>query len=293
MAFTLKRKQMKVYKTVKGLQAYLKPFRKKRKKIGFVPTLGALHEGHMSLIKLSKEKSDITVCSIFVNPTQFNETSDLEKYPRTYEADSALLIAEGCDVLFFPSAPQVYPKDIETEVKIDFGKLDKVMEGAFRPGHFDGVAQVVKRLLDIVNPHQLYMGQKDFQQVAIVSHMMTHFKLKTELVVCPIIREPHGLAMSSRNERLSKKKRQAAGVIYETLQWVHDQKSEMSVHDLEEEAIDRLRIPGFRPEYFQIIDGHSLRPINHITKKKYVVACIAVWVEDVRLIDNIILQGQA
>lgn len=283
---------MKVYKTVKGLQAYLKGFRKKRKKIGFVPTLGALHEGHMSLIKLSKEKSDITVCSIFVNPTQFNEKTDLEKYPRTYEADTALLIEEGCDVLFFPSAAQVYPMNINTEVKIDFGKIDKVMEGAFRPGHFDGVAQVVKRLLDIVKPHQLYMGQKDFQQAAVVSHMMKHFKLKTDLIICPIIREPHGLAMSSRNERLPKNRRKEAAIIFETLQWVKENKSDISVHELEEDAIDRIRIPGFRPEYFQIIDGHSLMPINHIRKKKYVVACIAVWVGKIRLIDNIILQGE-
>jgi len=283
---------MKVYKTVKGLQVYLKSMRKKRKKIGFVPTLGALHEGHMSLIKLSKEKSHITVCSIFVNPTQFNEATDLDEYPRTYEADTALLIEAGCDVLFFPSPGQVYPKDLDTEVKIDFGKIDKVMEGAFRPGHFDGVAQVVKRLLDIVKPHQLYMGQKDFQQVAVVSHMMKYYKLKTDLVICPIIREPHGLAMSSRNERLPKKRRKEAAVIYETLQWVVENMRDISVHELEQDAIGRIRIPGFRPEYFQIIDGHSLMPINHITKKKYVVACAAVWVGDVRLIDNVILQGE-
>ena len=284
---------MRVFKTVKDLQSFLNPHRKVGKSIGFVPTLGALHEGHMSLIKLSKELSDISVCSIFVNPTQFNESTDLDNYPRTYDADSALLIAAGCDVLFYPSATQVYPENIDTEVHVDFGKLDQVMEGAFRPGHFDGVAQVVKRLLDIVDPHQLYMGQKDFQQVAIVSRMMDHYKLKSELIVCPIIREPHGLAMSSRNERLSSEKRKDAGIIFDILQWVKNHMNDKSVHELEEEAMDRLRIPGFRPEYFQIVDGHSLRPINHIADKKYVVACIAVWVEEVRLIDNIILQGQA
>lgn len=281
---------MKVYKTVRGLQAYIKSLKTKKKRIGYVPTLGALHEGHMSLIRLSNSNCDVTVCSIFVNPTQFNEASDLDKYPRTYEADSSLLKDNDCDVLFFPGPKQIYPKGLNTAINIDFDGLDTVMEGAFRPGHFDGVAQVVKRLLDIVKPHELVMGQKDFQQLAIVRHMMTHFKIKTKLIVCPTVRESHGLAMSSRNERLTKKIRSEAGVIFKTLNWVKDNQKKYSVKTLEKKAITKMTGPKFKPEYISIINGISLQPITDIKKVKYVAACTAVWAGNVRLIDNIILK---
>lgn len=281
---------MKVYKTVRGLQAYIKKLKSKKKKIGYVPTLGALHNGHMSLIQLSNANCDITVCSIFVNPTQFNEASDLDKYPRTYEADSALLKENDCDVLFFPGPKQIYPADIDTGIDIDFQGLDIVMEGAFRPGHFDGVAQVVKRLIDVVKPHELIMGQKDFQQVAIVRHMMTHFKIKTELVVSPTIREEHGLAMSSRNERLSKKLRSQASIIFETLIWIKQNQLKYTVKTLEKKAFGKLEIPKFKPEYVSIIDGITLQPIKDIKKTKYAAVCVAVWAGKVRLIDNLILK---
>jgi len=281
---------MKIYKTVRGLQAYIKKLKAKKKRIGYVPTLGALHSGHMSLIQLSNKNCDITLCSIFVNPTQFNEASDLDKYPRTYEADSALLKENDCDVLFFPGPKQIYPTDIDTTIDIDFNGLDTVMEGAFRPGHFDGVAQVVKRLLDIVQPHELIMGQKDFQQVAIVRHMMTHFKIKTKLVVSPTIREDHGLAMSSRNERLPKKLRSQASIIHETLIWIKENQLKYSVKTLEKKALSKLTIPTFKPEYVSIIDGITLQEVKDIKKTRYAAVCTAVWAGKVRLIDNVILK---
>lgn len=281
---------MKVYKTVKGLQRHLKALKAKRKRIGYVPTLGALHQGHMSLIRLSNSNCDITVCSIFVNPTQFNESSDLDKYPRTYEADSALLKENDCDVLFFPGPKQIYPVGLNTTIQIDFNGLDTVMEGAFRAGHFDGVAQVVKRLLDIVKPHDLIMGQKDFQQLAIVRHMMTHFKIKTKLVVCPTVREDNGLAMSSRNERLSKKLRSEAAVIFETLTWISNNQNKYTVKTLQKKALATLTSPKFKPEYVSIIDGITLQEITDIKSSTYVAACTAVWAGKVRLIDNIILK---
>jgi len=281
---------MKVYKTVKGLQAYIKKLKAKKKRIGYVPTLGALHRGHMSLIRKSNEKCDITVCSIFVNPTQFNEVSDLDKYPRTYEADYALLKENDCDVLFFPEPRQIYPPGNDTSIDIDFKGLDTVMEGEFREGHFDGVAQVVKRLLEIVKPHELIMGQKDFQQVAIVRHMMAHFKIKTKLVVSPTIREDHGLAMSSRNERLSKKMRSQASIIYETLMWIKQNQLKYKVATLEMKALTKLSVLKFKPEYVSIIDGITLQHIKDIKKSKYVAVCTAVWAGKVRLIDNIILK---
>jgi len=245
----------------------------------------------MSLIQMSNKNCHITVCSIFVNPTQFNESSDLDKYPRTYEADYTLLKENDCDILFFPGPRQIYPLDLDTRISIDFKGLDSVMEGAFRPGHFDGVAQVVKRLLDIVKPHELIMGQKDFQQVAIVRHMMRHFKMKTKLVVSPTIREDHGLAMSSRNERLPKKLRTQASVIYETLTWVKKNQLKYSIKTLEKKAFAKMSIPKFKPEYISIIDGITLQPINDLKTAKYVAVCTAVWAGKVRLIDNMILKG--
>jgi len=280
---------MKIYKTVRGLQNYIASLRKSKKRIGYVPTMGALHSGHMSLIQLSNKQCDITVCSIFVNPTQFNEKSDLSKYPRTFDADSALLKKNKCDILFFPGVKEIYPKDVDTSVKINFGKLDSVMEGAHRPGHFDGVAQVVKRLLDIVKPHELVMGQKDFQQVAIIRLMLTTLKMKTKLVVGPTVREAHGLAMSSRNERLSKKLRHEAAVINDTLLWVKDNIKKYDISTLEKKAIKKMTLPKFKPEYFEISDGLTLQPLKLVGRKKYVVACTAVWAGKVRLIDNCIL----
>lgn len=275
---------------VNTIQKAIKKHKKREKTIGFVPTMGALHEGHMSLIRQAKEQSDVVVCSIFVNPTQFNDKGDLKKYPRTLKADMAILEKEGCDYVFTPSVTEIYPQGELEKVDIDLNGLDTLMEGAFRPGHFAGVVQVVKRLLDIVQPDHLYMGQKDFQQFTIIQHMIDQLQIPTELVVCTIKREKSGLAMSSRNRRLPSDIKSRTHIIYDTLKQV---KSMIETHrpkELEKMAMGYLSIPDFNPEYFSIVDGRTLRPITSFDKHDYVVACTAVWAGDVRLIDNMILK---
>jgi len=250
--------------------------------------MGALHEGHLSLLRRSKAETTISVVSIFVNPTQFNDSKDLANYPRTLDADLDMLYAEGCDVVFVPDVDEVYPKD-ETSASIDLQGLDLSMEGFFRPGHFAGVAQVVKRLLEIVEPDSLYMGQKDFQQVAVIRHLIETHDFPVTLVMCPTLREASGLAMSSRNVRLSEDLRTRATVIYQTLTYCKEHYDVMPIKDLQAICMEKLQQPGFRPEYFEIVDGISLKPADKSTQ--YAVACCAVWAGDVRLIDNMILKS--
>ena len=228
----------------------------------------------------------MVVCSIFVNPTQFNNKKDLNKYPRNVDKDAKMLRKAGCDLLFVPSEKEIYPKGLDTTVHVNFNGLDKMMEGEFRPGHFAGVAQVVKRLLDIVGPDYLFMGQKDFQQFTIVGQMLKELKIKTELVVCPILREENGLAMSSRNERLSKDARARAAIIYKTLLWAFRNRRKHPVKALEKMAMEKLSISNFTPEYFSIVDVKTLKPVKQIGETGKAVACVAVWADDVRLIDN-------
>lgn len=284
---------MEVIKTNLELQKRINELKNQSNTIGFVPTLGALHDGHASLIRKSKRTSDKTVCSIFVNPTQFNDPKDLEKYPRTLEADSKLLIDLNTDILYLPDSKEVYPMGWNETVDVDFGDLFTVMEGAHRPGHFDGVVQVVKRLLDIVKPDHLYMGQKDFQQFSIINHMIKSLKLPVELVVCRIKREKSGLAMSSRNERLEPKIREEASIINKTLKAVKRKRNTHSISEMKAYALKRIAIPNFSPEYFSIINGYTLQDINDINEADYVVACTAVWAKNIRLIDNIILKSEA
>ena len=281
---------MYVFKKVADLKKYLDQRRKSGDTVGFVPTMGALHNGHMSLIEQSIAATDCTVCSIFVNPTQFNEASDLEKYPRTIAKDMAMLNAEGCHVLFLPDVSEVYPPGLNTELELDFGKLATVMEGKFRPGHFDGMAQVVKRLLDIVEPHQLFMGQKDFQQLTIVRSMLRQLELPVQLVMCPIIREKDGLAMSSRNVRLDPALRKKALLLNKTLKAAKRKMKTETPATIKKWAMKQLKIPSFKPEYFEIADAITLQSIRKFEKSDFVVACTAVWVGDVRLIDNLILK---
>jgi len=282
---------MQTITTVKELQSIVKKLRNEGKTIGFAPTMGALHDGHMSLMQAAKEENDISVCSIFVNPTQFNEASDLEKYPRTLKADEVLLGKNGVDIVFAPSTEEVYPKNLQTQLDIDFKGIDKEMEGEFRPGHFAGVAQVVKRLLDIVTPDAIYMGQKDFQQFSIIQYMIDYLQLPTQLRVVATEREKSGLAMSSRNVRLTDKHKDQAKEIYKTLKYVNRNKFKRSCQELEDYAMKRLgKIDGFRPEYFTIADGITLRGIKDIKETNYAVACTAVWAGEVRLIDNMILK---
>lgn len=282
---------MILFKRVSDLQKYLNSLRNKELQIGFAPTMGALHKGHSSLIARSKADNHVTVASIFVNPTQFNDKKDLEKYPRTPEKDMEMLEEAGCDVLFMPDVEDVYPNGTTPSVKFNFGKLDRVLEGTFRPGHFDGMAQVVYRLLDIVKPDRLYMGQKDFQQQTIVASLIAQTQMKTELVVCDIVRESDGLAMSSRNVRLPEEDRAAAPLIYKTLQAAADMLGEYSPAEIQKIAVGKLRNePRFKLEYFEIVDGRTLLPIRLFEDTDYAVALTAVWVGDVRLIDNMILK---
>ena len=280
---------MLLFKRVHDLQWYLQFIRSSNRKIGLVPTMGALHHGHLSLIRQSKVENNITICTIFVNPTQFNESTDLQKYPRTPSKDIQLLLEVGCDILFMPSESEIYPPGVEIRSNYIFGELEKVMEGAFRPGHFAGVAQVVGRLLDITNPDHLYMGQKDFQQVAIVKSMIKQRNQDLEVVMCPIIRENDGLAMSSRNVRLEPHIRKNATAIFQTLKAAQAAMNEKSPSQIKAMALQNLNIPDFRPEYFEIVDGHTLQPILSFEETDYPVACTAVWAGNVRLIDNMIL----
>ncbi|MEO1259106.1 MAG: pantoate--beta-alanine ligase [Bacteroidota bacterium] len=281
---------MLLFKKVKDLQSYLETERSRGQSIGFIPTMGALHQGHLSLVQNSLETTDISVVSIFVNPTQFNEQGDLAVYPRTPEKDIDLLVSVGCQVLFMPDVNEVYPDGLEPGLTLEFGDLDKSMEGAHRPGHFEGMAQVVNRLLQIVMPDSLYMGQKDFQQFTIVKEMIRQLKLKVKLVMCPIIRENDGLAMSSRNVRLTKEQRLVATKIYQTLSAAKEKVNQAFPKQIEEEAMEMLAIPGMKPEYFSIVDGETLRPVEVFEDVKLAVACTAVRVGEVRLIDNMILK---
>lgn len=283
---------MKVYKTVRGLQNFLDKQRKAGKKIGFVPTMGALHMGHMSLIEKSESENDLTVCSIFVNPTQFNDKDDLIKYPRTLKKDAILLKTHGCDVILSPSIKQVYPSGENKTIDLDITSLTKHMEGPNRPGHFEGMIQVVHRLLEIVQPDNLYMGQKDFQQFSIVAYMLKTLNIKTKLRVCPIIREKDGLAMSSRNVRLKPSIRERSTVLYETLNEVKKNLTKISPNKLEKKALDKMSIKDFEPEYLKIVDGFTLEPIKDPSNHDYIVVCTAVWAGDVRLIDNMILKQE-
>jgi len=281
---------IRVIHNVKELSDVIKFNKDKGNTIGFVPTMGALHEGHITLARKSKKENDLVIVSIFVNPTQFNEKKDLEKYTRDLDGDLLKLMPTEIDIVFAPTAAEVYPDGEQTGQDIDLAGLDNYMEGKFRPGHFKGVAQVVKRLLDIVAPDKLYMGQKDFQQFTIIDHMIKTLNIKTTLVVCPTIREENGLAMSSRNERLSKETREKAGIIYKTLQTIKRNKSKKSIPELIESGLKKLNIPPFEPEYLTLVDGYKLTPVTNINATDYVVACVAVWADGVRLIDNIIVK---
>jgi pantoate--beta-alanine ligase len=280
---------MLIFKKVSDLQHWLQC---QNMPVGFVPTMGALHEGHLELVRMAKSDGCVVVSSIFVNPTQFNNPKDLEKYPRTPEKDAALLLTAQCDALFLPSVDEVYPTGQEVSVNFDFKQLDKVMEGEFRPGHFKGMATVVHRLLDIVRPHQLYMGQKDYQQLCIVRDMIRQHNIPTQLVMCPTIRETDGLAMSSRNVRLTPEMRTAAPVIYSALKWAETAlKNGESAFDITITAIQKLTDAGLQPEYFEVVDGVTLLPVENWNTSNFIVACTAAFAGDVRLIDNVVLRS--
>lgn len=261
--------------------------KKEGKKIGFVPTMGALHEGHLSLVKECKKNSDVTVVSIFVNPTQFNDSEDLKRYPRTLDKDVELLKTVDCDIVFAPSVEEVYPEP-DTR-KFDFGYLESVMEGAKRPGHFNGVGQVVSRLFDIVRPDKAFFGMKDFQQVAIIKNMVKQLKYNIEIIPCPIIREENGLARSSRNALLDEDHKKNATHIYATLKKARTLVSEMGVKELKQWIADEINNnPFLDTEYVEIVENTTLKVVENWTEPGTKVACVAVYAGKIRLIDNIV-----
>lgn len=278
---------MQVLNTKNELISLIDNLKKEGKKIGFVPTMGALHEGHLSLVKESKNNSDVTVVSIFVNPTQFNDLEDLKRYPRTLDHDLKLLETVSCDVVFAPSVTEVYPEP-DTR-KFDFGYLESVMEGAQRPGHFNGVGQVVSRLFDIVRPDKAFFGMKDFQQVAIIKNMVKQLKYNIEIVPCPIIREENGLAKSSRNALLDEDHKKNAPHIYATLKKARTFVPEMEVKELKKWIVDEINSnPFLEAEYVEIVDDTTLKVTDSWSEPGTKVACVAVYAGKIRLIDNII-----
>lgn len=253
--------------------------------LGFVPTMGALHQGHLSLLERSVTENDISICSIFVNPIQFNNKNDLEKYPRTFEDDCRQLENADCDIVFAPSVEEMYPE--ETKASFDFGKLERLMEGEHRPGHFNGVAIVVDKLFEICMPHKAYFGEKDYQQLMIIRKLVKIKKLNVEVIGCPIIREADGLAMSSRNIRLSQHERTIAPVIYNTLEWMKSEAGMISVPDMLEQAKARLsNYTELKLEYVQLVDGNTLISVNNWNEAEDIRAFVALFLGDVRLIDN-------
>ena len=277
---------MKVIHTIKDLQAELTVLRAQGKKVGLVPTMGALHVGHASLVKRSVSENGVTVVSVFVNPTQFNDKNDLAKYPRTLDADCRLLEDCGAAFAFAPSVEEMYPQPDTRE--FSYAPLDTVMEGAFRPGHFNGVCQIVSKLFDAIQPDRAYFGEKDFQQLAIIREMVRQMNYKLEIVGCPIVREEDGLALSSRNKRLSAQERENALNISRTIFKSRTFATSHTVSETQkmvEEAIEAA--PGLRLEYFEIVDGNTLQKVNSWEDAQYVVGCITVFCGEVRLIDNI------
>ena len=277
---------MKVIHTIEDLQAGLSVLKAQGKKVGLVPTMGALHAGHASLVKRSVNENDVTVVSVFVNPTQFNDKNDLVKYPRTLEADCKLLEDCGATLVFAPSVEEMYPEPDTRQ--FSYAPLDTVMEGAFRPGHFNGVCQIVSKLFDAVKPHRAYFGEKDFQQLAIIREMVCQMKFDLEIVGCPIVREEDGLALSSRNARLSSDERENALNISRTLFKSRTFAATHSVSETQKMVEDAIAAaPGLRLEYFEIVDGNTLQKIGDWNETSYAVGCITVFCGEVRLIDNI------
>ncbi|MES2061519.1 MAG: pantoate--beta-alanine ligase [Bacteroidota bacterium] len=276
---------MKIFTTRRQIREYLSA--QNPATIGFVPTMGALHNGHLSLIAQAKLGNNLVVCSIFVNPTQFNDLKDLENYPRPIEADIAKLEHAGCDVLFNPAVTEMY--DANEQWHLNIGPLEHLLEGEFRPGHYQGVTQVVYKLLDIVKPHTLYMGQKDYQQIMVINRMIALMNIPVKMVMCPIEREADGLAMSSRNIHLSPTDRQHALVLSRTLNWVKTQFDIDNVPKLQQQAIELLSAEGdVLPEYFEIVDGETLLPAGK--NSATIVALTAARVGKTRLIDNVLIR---
>jgi pantoate--beta-alanine ligase len=276
---------MLVLHKITEIRSVISEEKRKGKTIGFVPTMGALHPGHISLINFSKQQTDITVCSIFVNPTQFNNQADLKHYPRTPDADIKLLEAAGCDILYMPEVSDVYPENDNR--KFDFGYLDTILEGATRPGHFNGVGQVVSILLEGVKPDKAFFGSKDYQQVMVVKSLVKQLSLQVEIIPCPILRESDGLAMSSRNTRLSPEERKIAALIPQWMQEAITIIKKKGIEAAKQFINEKVsKIPEMKLDYYEVCDAETLKPISEITPNEKAVTLIAVFVGNIRLIDN-------
>jgi pantoate--beta-alanine ligase len=282
---------MILFKKAAELNEYLRIQHKKGLKIGFVPTMGALHNGHISLISRCKAQNNLTVCSIFVNPTQFNNPDDFKKYPKTIEADIYLLEKEGCDIVFLPSTDEIYPPN-NSIIHYELGFLETVLEGKYRPGHFQGVCQVVHRLLEIVMPDQLFLGQKDYQQCMVIKKLIELTNTPTELIICTTQREESGLAMSSRNMRLSNNEKDNAVNIYNTLHLIQKETQPGDLRQLKQKAAKYLTSKGFIVDYVEIADTATLQLIDNWNGSTPLIALAAAFLNDVRLIDNIILDSE-
>ncbi|MBF1441021.1 MAG: pantoate--beta-alanine ligase [Prevotella nanceiensis] len=279
---------MKIFDNIVDLQNELFYLRKANKKIGLVPTMGALHQGHASLVKQCVADNDITIVSVFLNPTQFNDPKDLERYPRTFEEDCKILNEVGADIVFAPTPKEMYPTPDNRH--FEFPPTSTVMEGAKRPGHFNGVCQVVSRLFYITKPHNAYFGEKDWQQICVIKQLVKYLNLDINIIECPIIREESGLAMSSRNALLTSEERAIAGNIYRILKESLTKKDSLSVGELQQEVINSINaIDQLEVEYFEIVDGNTLETVHSWNDSPYIVGCITVYcgATPIRLIDHI------
>lgn len=278
---------MVIFKKSADIEAYLLNIRQKGVKIGFIPTMGALHSGHISLLQQSREKGDFTVASIFINPTQFNDKADFDKYPVSTDEDTQMLLEAGCDILFLPSVEEVYPPGEDTPV-YDFGYIDTILEGAHRPGHFRGVGQVVARLLQIVQPDALYLGQKDYQQCMVIKNLAKQIPAlhNLDIQICPTVREQDGLAMSSRNRRLTVPQRSLSLLLYQCLVSIQAKAGAQPFSVVQKECLDILHEKGFEPDYVALADAGDLTLLEDYDSSRKMIALIAVKIGDVRLIDN-------
>jgi pantoate--beta-alanine ligase len=280
---------MIIFKLIKDLQPYLQSQQEKGLITGFAPTMGALHQGHISLIGQSKKETGLTISSIFVNPAQFNDPADFEKYPITVEKDIYLLEQAGCDVLFLPAVSEMYPEGLQQSKKYELGYLETVLDGAYRPGHFQGVCRVVEKLLNIVQPGKLFLGQKDYQQCMVIKKLISIMGVPTQIVIVPTQREPDGLAMSSRNTRLTKSDRAKAPLIYQTLQMIKAEIQPGNIKMLKQKAVNKLTAENFRVDYVEIAEAATLKLIDEWDGNIPLVTLAAAFTGDVRLIDNLLL----
>jgi pantoate--beta-alanine ligase len=280
---------MVIFKHIDDIHNYLSFQQEAGKVTAFVPTMGALHAGHISLVKSAFNQSDVVVSSIFVNPTQFNDPKDFEKYPITIEKDIDMLEAAGCNVLFMPSVKEMYPEGLDNGKQYSLGFLETVLDGAYRPGHFQGVCRVVEKLLRIVHPDKMLLGQKDYQQCMVLTKLVELENIPTKIIICPTQREADGLAMSSRNVRLTVENRNKAPLIYKSLQLIQYNIKPGDITGVINDAIEMLTSQGFKPDYVAVANAHTLELVDDWNGKDALVALVAAFIGEVRLIDNLVL----